>query len=305
MAQVVLFGPETVSLAGLRELGLVGPVALVTAGWQERESEDQALCEKLGVPVVNLRLHARSEQLYAGDRELLAAHAARQQLLRHTQDFYRIRLNYADDAARAIAVRHVSSELLAYEQEASVETLRQLDREHLKRCRAIATEYEERWRLAKRASLLSHRAELAAILKPAVALVIAGGHIASLYNRLELFDVLHLCGNKPVLAWSAGAMVLTERMVLFHDFPPYGKDIAQILDAGFGLAPGLVVLPDARRRIRSDDRAGIARFVARMAPATCVALDPGARLVISDGRIVSAVADRLTPTGEIQRGWTG
>ena len=67
--------------------------------------------------------------------------------------------------------------------------------------------------------------------------MIAGGHVASLLNRLALFDVLELAAGKPVIAWSAGAMVLTDRIVLFHDYPPYGSDIAQVLDAGFGLAP--------------------------------------------------------------------
>src|SRR5262249_14764920 len=157
-AIIVLLGPQGEAAAGqtLGELGLGGPVALITAGWQERESEDQELVQKLGVPAVNLRLHGRSEQLYARHAELLSAHAAPQALLRHMQDFYRVRLEYADDAARAIAVRHVEPELLTYERQVSLETLRQLDEEHLKRCRSIQTEFALRWRLAERASLASH-----------------------------------------------------------------------------------------------------------------------------------------------------
>jgi hypothetical protein len=100
-------------------------------------------------------------------------------------------------------------------------------------------------------------------------------------------------------------MVLTERIVLFHDYPPYGKDIAQVLDTGFGLAPGLVVLPDPRRRIRMDDHTGISRFAQRMAPSTCVAMDSGASVVFEAGRMVRASVDRLGPTGEVERGWTG
>jgi hypothetical protein len=108
-----------------------------------------------------------------------------------------------------------------------------------------------------------------------------------------------------VIAWSAGAMVLTDRIVLFHDYPPYGSDIAQVLDAGFGLAPGIVVLPDPRRRVRLDDRHGIARFARRMMPATCVGMDHGARVVFEDGKLTGASAARFAPTGEVDYAWTG
>jgi hypothetical protein len=137
------------------------------------------------------------------------------------------------------------------------------------------------------------------------ALVIAGGHVASLLNRLQLFGVLDHVGDKPIIAWSAGAMVLTDRIVLFHDYPPYGSDIAQVLDAGFGLAPGFVVLPDPRRRINFDARAGIQRFARRMAPATCVAMDHGARLIFESGQLRHASATRLTTTGDAERDWAG
>jgi hypothetical protein len=100
-------------------------------------------------------------------------------------------------------------------------------------------------------------------------------------------------------------MTLTDRIVLFHDHPPYGKAIAQVLDAGFGAAPGVVVLPDPEHRIRMDDRLGIARFAQRMEPAACVAMGRGARLVFEAGRLARAAADRLPATGEVQRGWVG
>lgn len=289
----------------LRELGARRPVALCTAGWQEREGEDEALAAQLGLPSVNLRLHRRSEELFAEDAELKEAYKARQLLLRHQQDFYRVRLDHADEAAHAIAVRHVEPELLEQERRVSVEFLRQLDRDHVERCRAIHAAFEQRWRPGDRPAVARHRRELRALIEPASALVIAGGHVASLFNRMELFDALGLAAEKHVIAWSAGAMVLTDRIVLFHDFPPYGKDIAQVLDAGFGVAPGLVVLPDPSRRIRMDDRAGIARFAQRLAPATCVAMDPGTHVVSEAGLVVRASATRLRTTGEPEIGWSG
>ena len=127
----------------------------------------------------------------------------------------------------------------------------------------------------------------------------------SLLNRLQLFDVLGAASDRPIIAWSAGAMVLTDRIVLFHDYPPYGSDIAQVLDAGSGLVPGYAVLPDARRRINLGAAAGIQRFARRMAPATCLAMDHGARMVFDDGELVYADATRLTTTGDAERNWSG
>jgi len=304
---VVLLGPQQTGEIDvgryLAEIGVRGSVALVTAGWQERESEDEALVAALGVPATNLRLHARSEEVFAADPELRGAYKARQELLRHLQEFHRVRLDFADEAARAISVRHVEPELLEQEHLVSVAVLRQLDRDHVTRCRAIHTSFEERWNPGAREAVARHRAELRALVEPAAAIVIAGGHVASLQNRMELFDFARLAAGKHVVAWSAGAMTLTDRIILFHDYPPYGKDIAQTLGAGFGLAPGLVVLPDAHRRCRMDDNAGIARFAQRMSPAVCLGLDPGSHVVFEDGRMARAHADRLLASGEIERGW--
>ena len=289
----------------LGELGVSGRIALVTAGWQERESDDAALVAALGLPADNLRLHARAEEVFAADQPLVEAYHARQELLRHLQDFYRVRLDYIDDAARAISVRLVEPELLEQEWQVSVDLFRQLDRDHLDRCVQIQADFERRWELGERAIIARHRREVAALIRASDAVVIAGGHVASLLNRMALFDVTGQTAGKTIVAWSAGAMVLTDRIVLFHDHPPYGKAIAQVLDAGFALAPDVVVLPDPDRRIRLDDKLGIARFAQRMAPSTCVAMGRGARVVFERGRPVRASAIRLATTGEVEREWTG
>lgn len=313
---VILLGPQRLDAAlrmngaapdvgtTLAELGVRGKVALVTAGWQERESDDAALVGALGVAADNLRLHARSQEVFAEDPELTAAYQARQQLLRHLQSFYRIRLEKMEDAAKSISVRHVEPGLIEQEWQVSVDTFRQLDADHVRRCRAIQDEFDERWRPSKRAAIARHRAELRALLRGAEAVVIAGGHVASLLNRLRLFDLLGLVARHPVVAWSAGAMVLTDRVVLFHDYPPYGSDLAQLLDAGDGRVPGLVVLPDAARRVRQDDRGGMARFARRMAPAICATMDPGSRITFVGGRLTAVHSARLTTDGELDRGWS-
>lgn len=291
--------------AALAHAGVTGPVALVTAGWQERESEDQELMEKLGVPATNLRLHARSEEVFAADTELAQAHKARQSRLRLIQDFYRIRLDHAFEAAHAISVRHVDPEILSEERTESVLGLRQLDEDHITRCRAIHAAFEGKWRPSERPIVAKHRRELAQILAKTSAVVVMGGHVVSLLNRLRLFDLIGLARDKRWFAAAAGAMVLCDRIYLFHDFPPHGTGIAEVLDLGFGLVKNLVVLPDPRHRISTKDGQGISRFVQRIAPSTCVAMDTGARVFVEHGEITKASCHRLGIDGQVELGWTG
>jgi len=305
---VILLGPQGTTPdvgAVLAELEIRGRVALVRAGYQEREADDAAMVATLGVPAVNLGLHRRSVEVFREDPPFTVAYQARQQRLRHIQAFYRVRLEKIEDAARTVSVRYVDPDLLDQEEKVSVDQFRHIDGDHIDRCNDLRAAFDAKWHFLDREVIARHRAELRAELESCDALVIAGGHIASLLNRLALFDVIGLAAGKPIIAWSAGAMVLTERIVLFHDYPPYGSDIAQVLDAGFGLVPKLVVLPDARRRVNYNQRGGIQRFARRMAPATCVAMDHGARIIVEDGKIVRAIGERLTTTGGIDRDWDG
>lgn len=317
-AGVFLLGPQaddgTHAGAVLRELGVTGPVALVTAGWQEREPEDAALTAALAVPTVNLRLHARSDELFPADKEFATAYKARQARLRHIQSFYRIRLESADDAARAIAVRHVDEDLIAEEWAASIALFRHIDGEHLERCRAIHRAFQAEWKSEPRPIRDRHVAEVREALAGCEALVIAGGHVSSLLNRMRLFDVIQSSRHLPIVAWGAGAMILTERVVLFHDHPPYGTDIAQVLDIGYGLARGVVILPDPKRRVRVEDEAGIARFARRMSPSRCMALDHGSELrfqgvgesafLAHDAEPFTGRAWHLETSGHVNREWS-
>lgn len=305
---VVLVGPQAPSPdigEALAELGIRGRVALVRAGYQERESEDGELVAAMGAPVVNLRLHARGVEVFRDDGEFTAAYKVRQQRLRLMQGFYRTRLEKTEDAARTISVRYVDPELLAQEEQASVSMLRHLDGDHVRRCQALRHAFDARWRPQERPLIARHCQEVREELASCEALVIAGGHVATLFNRLELFDVLSAAADKPIVAWSAGAMVLMDRVILFHDYPPYGSDIAQVLDAGLQRVRGFVALPDPRRRINLEARAGIQRFARRMAPATCVVMDHGARLVFEDGRLVRAQCARLEADGAVEHDWDG
>jgi hypothetical protein len=288
----------------LRELGVTGPAAMIKAGWQEREGEPGVAADP-GVPVVELALHARSEQVFADDPELAEAYKARQRKLKQMQDFYRVRLDHAEQATRAVAVRSADPELAAEEYVASLALIRQIDRDHLDRCRAVHAAFDDVWQPHRRTVLARHIAELRAAIEPTQAIVIAGGHVAVLLNRLRLFGIAELAGPRPIVAWSAGAMALTERVVLFHEDPPHGQAISEVLETGLCLVPGLVVLPEPRLRLHLDDTVRVGELAERYAPAMCVAIDHGAQIWVDGGRVIRAVsAQRLDPSGTVEAGWS-
>ncbi len=274
--------------AAVSELEVTGRIAIITAGWQERESEDDELSAHLDGRVVNLRLHQRGEEVFREDAELRDAHRDRQGSLRHRQDFYRIRLEHELEADRVIRQRAAPPEILEEQMQASLDAIRELDVWHLKLCARIRTEFESRWDVLNRPSIARHRRELADILAGCDAVAIAGGHVATLVNRLVLFGIADLIQNHTVFAWSAGAMAISERVVLFHDAPPQGPGASEVLDAGLGLVRGVVVFPEPERRLHLDEKDRVQRLVRRFDPAVCLALPARSRVTWRDGVFSSA-----------------
>lgn len=302
---VTLLGPQRFKPTLARALkGVDGPIAVVTAGWQERETDDAELDQQLGGRALNLRLHGRVEEIFAADAELKEAHRLRQERLMQLQDFYRIRLEHLVDAARAVARRSPDAATLAEEQQLSLAAVRALDRQHLARVEEVYAEFETAWEPPSRTPVAKHQAEVAAAVSRCAALVIAGGHVAVLLNRLKLFGGRTLVDHRPILAWSAGAMAVSEVVVLFHDSPPQGAGIAQVFDTGLGLCKGVVALPSPRQRLRADDPENVSFFARRFAPAACVALGDGAQVTCRDGKFEGAVSTfRLDSSGRVDTAW--
>jgi len=255
-----------------------GPIAAVTAGWEEREAEDQELREHVGRTLVNLGIWGRVERIFEEDTELLAAMRQRHDTLRSVQELYRLRLNGLMDSTHELFRRAGDEALLAPERKDALAMVRQLDEQHTARVAQIHAEFETRFRPHERNAVLHHRRELQRLLRDASCLLVAGGHIAVLLHRLRLFDVFGLYGDRPVIAWSAGAMALCQRIVLFHDEPPQGSSCAEVMEAGFGLVPGVVALPHARKRLHTHDALNVQVMARRFAPAFCALLDEGSRI---------------------------
>lgn len=301
----VLLGPQRHQPSIREELsrfGVPGPLATITAGWQEREAEDRELRDHLGMPIVNLRLHWRSDDVFSRDPDLFAAHRAKQDNLRHSQVLYRRRLAHALDAAREMRQSSAPAQLVETERDAAILALRLVDKQHLGRTRQIQRDFELHYRPTARPAVDHHYRELRTILGNCFGLLIAGGHVASLLNRLRLFQFDRLLTSLPrplpIFAWSAGAMAISERVVLFHDSPPQGKGNAELLGEGLGLVPGLVPLPHAKQRLQLDDVERVSLFARRFKPDRCVTLDRGER-VAWDGRNYMAKSRQLTYTGEV------
>ena len=287
---VVLLGAQRFEPSlgsAVEELGITGRIATITAGWQEREAEDDDLDEHLGGRAVNLLLHERGEEVFKSDPELHDAHRKRQETLRHRQDFYRIRLGYELEAQMVIRQRSAPEAILADEASASIDAIRDLDAWHLDKCAAVRQTFQSEMEPAARPAVAKHLAELRNIVNECDAIAIGGGHVATLLNRLELFRIADLVGSRVVFAWCAGAMAISDRVVLFHDSPPQGAGAAEVLDAGLGLVPGTVVLPQPEERLKLDDVERVKVMARRFAPAVCLAMPARSRITWAQKRFGS------------------
>jgi len=282
------------------EVGVTGDIAVITAGWQERESEDEELAAHLGDRTVNLELHKRADRVFKSDPELAETHRKRQERMRDHQDLYRVRLEAALEAIERIADRKVLDEVRKPALSAAMLALREIDQWHLAQCASIRADFNKSVRPLERKAVMRERAELASLVGRCNAIAIAGGHVATLLNRLELFHVAEFIGHRAVFAWSAGAMAISQHVVLFHDDPPQGAGAAEVLDAGLGLVPGVVVLPQPERRLHLNDKARVGLMAKRFAPATCLAFPARSHAAWHHGHqaLGSVGVLELTPEGK-------
>jgi len=289
---VVLLGPQRTPAVGpvVRSMDLQGPVVTITAGWQEREPDDGELDTQLGSPGINLSLYARWLDVLDRDPEFAAAERRLRVLLDEVQEIYLVRLDHALRAVYDVERRPGSglleNDLLRADAlTEGIAAVREVDTRHLRRISDIHEEYYTRWPPHERPAIAEHRAVVADRLGEAAALVITGGHVGVLVATLHLFNVAAAL-RSPVIAWSAGAMALTDRIVLFHDRAAQGPGHPELFGRGLGLLRGAVALPHASRRLLLGDPARMAVFARRFAPARCIPLDAGARIDVGvDGTL--------------------
>ncbi len=280
--RVILLGPQRrPTLDGIvRSLGLDGPIATVTAGWQERESDDRLLSTHLGGQDVNLGLYRRWLDVQDRDPEYAAGSRKLAGVLGELEDTYLLRLDYALQAVYALQHRAGSEQEDPVSDEAiadAIAAVRELDAGYLQQVDSARGEFFEELRPHDRPVIAEHRAAVAGVLGETSALVMAGGHVGVLAEVLHLFNIA-AAPLLEVIAWSAGAMALADRIVLFHDRAPQGPGHPEVYGAGLSLLREVVLLPHARARLLLEDTQRMAVFARRFAPARCILLETGARL---------------------------
>lgn len=303
MPTVVLLGPQRYrpTLAeAFRHVNAEGPVAVVTAGWEEREDEIDELTAHLGCEVVNLRLHARAEHIFERDTAFREGWQERRVRQREARNTYRARLRHLMDTLREL-YRQPDTPHATAEREDVLRQVRELDDRRIAFLEEIHAEFRDTWKVDERDTIAHHRRGVAELVDGCASVAFAGGHVGVLRNRLRLFALSDLIGERPLFAWSAGAMCATERIVAFHDSPPQGRRDPIVLDFGLALCPDVVALPHASRRLDLEDRGRVMRFALRLAPRVCVALDDASGLIWDGARwtLFGDGARRLRVTGDV------
>lgn len=315
---VVLLGPQRrPSLDKLvTSMGLEGPFATVTAGWQERETDDGQLDQLLAGRSRNLELWHRMQHVFEADPEYARAHQARRAQLLELQELYQLALSHTVKFLEEL--RHRTTGSVSMRENAvddAIAVFRGIDKQHIARVSEIQGTFYATYPPHERPEIARHRLEVEQLLSDSTAVVLAGGHIVELLDALHLFNVtssgLH---RLPIIAWSAGAMALTSQVVLFDEFAVRGPGCAEVFDQGLGVLPGLTVFPGARQRLRTGDKQNMGLLARRFAPSVCLPLDPGARVEIdADGSLpdgatvvdVSGVVGPLPATVGGDHGQTG
>lgn len=288
MTQAILLGPLPPAPhldTEVASLGVDGPVALVTAGYEEAERNDAHLDRALGGGTRNLGLYGRRLDILESDSEFAAAlHHLRIELAEQ-QTLYRARLVHA--LAAVDAVRRLgggSRRSLGAQLDQAIRDVRALDDNHAAGMAAAVQRFEEEFPVHERDVLLAHRGAVATQLEECAAIAVAGGHVGVLLECLWLCDVGRTTLQLPVIAWSAGAIAVTERVIVADEHEIGGRP-GEVMGAGTAAVPGVVVMADARSRLQLDDAERLAVLARRCAPRACVLLDSGDRLVYADGTL--------------------
>ena len=294
MATTVLLGPQrfmTTAGTTLRAVAPEGAVATVTAGWEEREDQDGELDAVLGGRSHNLRLYHRMFDVLDKDARFAAAALAFRDRHDELMAFYRLRLEGAMGDVYAVQRRPSAHGTGAAALEDAVEAVRRLDEWYSSTLKELYREIDAQAPAAESEVVAWHRGEIAAALAGCAALVVTGGHVGTLLRALRLFAP-PVPAELPVVAWSAGAMALTAKVVLFHDHAPQGSHEAEVFDRGLGRVPGVIALPHARRRLRLDDHTRVAVLARRFREHRLLLLDDGTSVAFtSDGAPHASAGD--------------
>jgi hypothetical protein len=280
--KTVLLGPQrfrTTFGAAIRTVAPEGTIATVTAGWRDLESDTGELDASLAGRGRHLHLYGRLIDVLDSDQRFNKAALAHRDAVDELAGIYSLRLQRALDSVYTVQRRTVRTDVAASAETDGVRVVQSIDQWYLGALDQLHGELRAAAPPSESEPIQRHRAEVAEAIGEASAIAIAGGHVGLLLRCLKLFEV-NLPPQLPVVAWSAGAMSLTERVVLYHDRGPSGVVGSEVWDRGLGRVPRIVAMPHARRRLYLDDPMVLRVLARRFGDARCLLLDDGARVVL-------------------------
>lgn len=288
--EVTVLGPQrrtSAARAAVRQLIPDGPIATINAGWREREPQTGELAEVLGGRMSNLQLYRRWRQLLDDDPDYAAAERSLAARLSEQQEIYALRLGHALAAAAAVGRRNTVPDLRTAAESDAIGALQELDRWHLRRVAEIRSEFYATTQIGDRETMATQRAELREVVADSAGMVVTGGHVGVLLHLLHIFG-LAAAIRPPLITWSAGAMALSDRVVLFHEDGPPGRQHPEVYAEGLGAFSGVLPFPHPKRRLRIGDPGEMRLLARRFAPRTCVLLPDGVRVDLRPGRPLPA-----------------
>ncbi len=277
--------PEGVLPAALLRTGLTGPLALISAGWRYDEARDELLRAAIPNEIHNLGLYDAFRDLERDAPDLAAAWTRKQDSLKRAKELYR----------RAIVPALAACQALWQDRRdptcpwflGSVAHLRSFDELFLVTATRLHAQFEAEVRPERHPLVRNIQARIAETLSGCAGLCVAGGHVGVLRNRMAFFGLDRWLRERHVIAWSGGAMLMCDRVMLYHDHTAYGPGTAEVLDHGFSLLKGVVFLPHARERLDLDNIDNVAILAHRLAPRRSIGLENGA--CYEGGRYVGKV----------------
>ena len=304
--RITLLGPQRDPRlrSTITTLGLQGcHFATITAGWRDRESEDTLLVEELGGRATNLHLWGLMQEVWEADPELHRADRERRSAMGEMQALYLIGLEQAAEGLhrlRSHEPRHERIRQMAIDD--AVHIKRAMDRRHLARVEELHHEYFDRYQPQHRDAVVAARFAVGRAIGETDAVVIPGGHVGVLLGALHLFNLGPALAHadtddegraistptlhRPIIAWGAGAMVLTERILLYYDNSVASPGVAEMLMNGLGLTRDVVALPSPRERLDIRNTPRMETLAARLAPAHALLLDENAEVTLdAEGRL--------------------
>jgi hypothetical protein len=288
--------------AVLDRCNISGPVGLVSAGWEEDEEDDQWVRDAVDVPVVNSQLYGLADALFQRDPQVIELLRERQDRLRELREINELQTEHLCTVARELWRRLDTHAGALGPLQQTIEQLRSVDDSYLDAITTVIVEYDHRIAPKERLSVLDYRHKVLERLHECQALLIAGGHVGVLLNRLNLCRLLQHV-QLPIIAWSGGAMALGERIYFYDHFLPHTKREVELSRRGMSLFSGAQVFPRASHRLHLDDP-GELGLLARRMKSPCLLLNEQSEIAWSaSGELHVANVRCLDDLGGIKE-WT-